>query len=91
VEGKTVRPLGREVDKAFALLTSLDEAQRKQAILSFQVRDLVAGPGRDRQTIQPEGIKGSPLTDMQQAMLLDIATSGPAACTKRPALPKWTR
>jgi hypothetical protein len=30
LEGKTVRPLGREADKAFALLTSLDAAQRKQ-------------------------------------------------------------
>jgi hypothetical protein len=36
VEGKTVRPLGREVDKSYALLASLDPAQRKQAILGFQ-------------------------------------------------------
>lgn len=74
VEGKTVRPLGREVDKAFALMTSLDETQRKQAILSYQMRDLVLGPGRDGQTIQPEGIKGSALTDKQREMLLDVAS-----------------
>jgi Protein of unknown function (DUF3500) len=73
-EGKTVRPLGREVDKAFALISSLDEAQRKQAILGFQMRDLVLGPGRDGQTIQPEGIKGSALTEKQDAMLLDLAS-----------------
>jgi hypothetical protein len=30
IEGKTVRPLGDETDKAFALLSSLNEAQRKQ-------------------------------------------------------------
>ena len=30
LEGKTVHPLGRETDKAFALLSSLNEAQRKQ-------------------------------------------------------------
>ena len=73
-EGKTVRPLGREVDKSFALVGSLDEAQRKEAILGFQMRDLVLGPGRDGQTIQPEGIKGSALTEKQRDMLLDLAS-----------------
>jgi hypothetical protein len=73
-EGKTVRPLGQEIDKAFALLSSLDEAQRKQAILGFQMHDLVLGPGRDGQTIQPEGIKGSALTEKQREMLLDLAS-----------------
>jgi Protein of unknown function (DUF3500) len=73
-EGKTVRPLGRESDKAFALLSSLDERQRKQAILGFQVRDLVLGPGRDGQMIQPEGIKGSDLSEKQREMLLDLAS-----------------
>jgi hypothetical protein len=73
IEGKTVRPLGRETDRAVALLSALDEAQRKQAILSFQMRDLVLGPGRDGQTIEPEGIKGSALTEKQREMLLDLA------------------
>jgi hypothetical protein len=73
LEGKTVRPLGLETDKAFALISSLDEAQRKQAILGFQMHDLVLGPGRDGQMIQPEGIKGSDLTGKQREMLLDLA------------------
>jgi hypothetical protein len=72
-EGKTVRPLGRETDKAFALLSSLDDEQRKQAVLGFQMHDLVLGPGRDGETIQPEGIKGSALTEKQRQMLLDLA------------------
>ena len=74
LEGKTVRPLGRETEKAFALISSLDEAQRKQALLGFQMHDLVLGPGRDGQTIQPEGIKGSALTDKQREMLLDLTS-----------------
>jgi hypothetical protein len=74
IEGKTVRPLGHETEKAFALINSLDEAQRKQAILGFQMRDLVLGPGRDGQTIQPEGIKGSALTEKQRDLLLDLAS-----------------
>jgi hypothetical protein len=74
LEGKTVRPLGRESDRAFALLSSLNEGQRKQAILGFQIRDLVLGPGRDGQTIQPEGIQGSGLSEKQRQMLLDLAS-----------------
>ena len=72
-EGKTIRPLGAEMDKAFALLNSLDESQRKQAILGFEMHDLVLGPGRDGQVIQPEGIKGSALTGKQRELLLDLA------------------
>ena len=69
-------PCGRSAARrswAFALLESLDEKQREQAILGFQVRDLVLGPGRDGQTIQPEGIKGSELTARQRELLLDLA------------------
>jgi hypothetical protein len=72
VNGKTVRPLGPESDKAFALLNALDEGQRKQAILSFRLADLVLGPGQDGKTIQPEGLKASAMNERQRAMLLDV-------------------
>jgi hypothetical protein len=71
-EGRTVRPLGNENDKAFALINALDEAQRKQAIIGSRVADLVLGAGQDGRTIQPEGIRASSLTTAQQAMLLDV-------------------
>jgi Protein of unknown function (DUF3500) len=74
IEGKEVRPLGHEVEKAFALLTSLNDSQRKQAILGFEVRDLVLGPGHDGQMVQPEGIKGADLTEKEREMLLDLAS-----------------
>ena len=38
------------------------------------MRDLVLGPGHDGETIQPEGIKASALTDRQQLMLLDLVS-----------------
>ena len=72
VEGRTVRPLGNENDKAFALINALNDEQRKQAILGSRVADLVLGPGQDGRTIQPEGIPGSALSTAQQTMLLDI-------------------
>jgi Protein of unknown function (DUF3500) len=71
-EGREIRPLGRENDKAFALINALDPAQRDQAILNYRVSDLVLGPGKDGQQIQPEGIRASALSSAQQAMLLDI-------------------
>ncbi len=70
--GKTVRPLAGESDKALALLNALDENQRKQAILSFRLADLVLGPGQDGKTIQPEGLKASGMNEKQRAMLLDV-------------------
>jgi Protein of unknown function (DUF3500) len=70
--GKTVRPLGQESDKALALLNALDENQRKQAVLSYNLADLVLGPGQDGKTIQPEGLKASAMNERQRAMLLDL-------------------
>jgi hypothetical protein len=72
VDGKTIRPLGRENDRAFELINALDEAQRKQAILASQMRDLALGPGQDGRTIQPEGISASALNPKQQTMLMDL-------------------
>jgi Protein of unknown function (DUF3500) len=71
-EGRTVRPLGNENDRAFALMATLDPAQRSQAILGYVVSDLVLGPGQDGRTIQPEGLKASSLKASQQAMLIDL-------------------
>jgi len=70
--GKTVRPLAGESDKALALLNSLDENQRKQVILSYRLADLVLGPGQDGKTIQPEGLKASAMNERQRAILLDL-------------------
>jgi hypothetical protein len=70
--GKTVRPLGQESDKALALLNTFDETQKKQAILSYKLADLVLGPGHDGQTIQPEGLKATAMNDRQREMLLDL-------------------
>jgi hypothetical protein len=54
------------------LLNALDESQRKQAVLSYRLADLVLGPGQDGKTIQPEGLKASAMNERQRAMLLDV-------------------
>jgi hypothetical protein len=71
-DGKTIRPLGRESDKALALLQSLDDKQRKQAVLGYEVSDLVLGPGQDGKKIVPEGFKVSAMNEKQKAMVLDV-------------------
>ncbi|HWW84652.1 MAG TPA: DUF3500 domain-containing protein [Vicinamibacterales bacterium] len=73
LNGQTIRPLGRENDKAFELINALNADQRKQAILNYQITDLVLGPGADGKVIQPEGIQVSRMNTSQQALLLDLA------------------
>ncbi|WP_213772769.1 DUF3500 domain-containing protein [Bradyrhizobium sp. dw_78] len=70
--GKTVRALAQENDKAFALLDALDESQRKQVILNDYPGNLVLGPGHDGETIPPEGLKASAMTERQRTMLFDL-------------------
>jgi hypothetical protein len=72
LNGQTIRPLGGENDKGFALINALDAAQQKQAILAYEVKDLVLGPGADGKVIQPEGILASAMNPSQQALLLDV-------------------
>ena len=72
VDGKTVRPLGGENDKAFALVNALSADQQKQAILSYEVRNLVLGPGTDGKMIAPEGVRASTFTPAQRMMLVTL-------------------
>jgi hypothetical protein len=72
LNGKTVRPVGRERDKALALLQSPDAQQRSKAVLNYPVGDLVLGQGQDGKKISPEGLKVSSMSAKQQALLLDL-------------------
>jgi hypothetical protein len=88
VEGREIRPLGAENDKAFALVNALDASQRSKAILTYGVSDLVLGPGHDGQTIQPEGIPASALSASQQLMLLDLVHEWAGIVTDAFAAPR---
>ena len=87
-EGKSIRPLGRETDRAFALMASLDATQRGQAILGSTVADLVLGPGQDGRTIQPEGLKVSTFSPSQQTILLEIVREWAGIATDGLAAPR---
>jgi hypothetical protein len=70
--GKTIRVLAAENDKAFDLLNTLDEGQRKKAVLNYSIGDLVLGPGHDGEVIVPEGLKASAMTTKEKEMLIDL-------------------
>jgi len=72
VDGRTIRPLGGENDKAFALINALTAEQKKQAILGVAVQNLVLGPGTDGKTIAPEGARAATFTTAQRTMLIDL-------------------
>jgi hypothetical protein len=72
VGGKLIRPLGDENDRAFELVNALSADQQKQAILSYEVRNLVLGPGTDGKTIAPEGVRAATFTPAQRATLLAL-------------------
>ena len=72
IDGKTIRPLGDENDKAFALINALNAEQQKQAVLGVEVRNLVLGPGVDGKAIEPEGVRVATFTPAQRTMLLDL-------------------
>lgn len=88
LNGKTVRPLGQESDKAMTLLNALDDGQQKQAILSYRLADLVLGPGQDGKTIQPEGLKASIMNERQRGMLLDLISEWTRIVHERAASPR---
>jgi hypothetical protein len=71
-DGKRVRALAAENDKAFALLDTLDDKQRGWAIIGHPVSELVLAPGRDGEMVLPVGVKGSTLNLRQRDMLLDL-------------------
>ena len=70
--GNTVRALAQENDKAFALLAALDQSQRKQVMLKDYPGALVLGPGHDGETMTPEGLRASAMTEHQRWMLVDL-------------------
>jgi hypothetical protein len=68
----TIRPMADENDLAFDLINALDPQQQEQAILSYEVSNLVLGPGEDGRVLEPEGLPASEMTADQQALLLDL-------------------
>lgn len=72
--GKTIRGLGRENDKAFDLVATLTPNQLKAATIDHDVSDLVFGPGHPDAKLPPEGLSGSALSEQQRTILFSLAS-----------------
>jgi hypothetical protein len=72
--GKTIRGLGRENDKAFDLVATLTPDQLKAATIDHDVSDLVFGPGHPDAKLAPEGLPGSAMSERQRTILFGLAT-----------------
>lgn len=89
--GQTVRPLGKENDKAFQLVNALSPELQQKATLNYEIRDLVLGPGQDGRTLPPEGLPASEMTEAQRAILLDLIGEWVRLLNADDAAPKLAR
>ncbi len=68
-----MRLLGAETDAAFALVRSLDPAQRTEAVIAERaLGDIVAGPGRGDELKQPRGVAFARLAETQRNQALAV-------------------
>jgi hypothetical protein len=68
-----MRPLGDEEDLAWALLESLSDAQRREAVVAAQApNDILTSNTRKASILENGGLAGSSLSDTQRAMLMKL-------------------
>ena len=70
---KGLRVLAREEDLARELALSLNEEQRKAAIISTEAPDdVINGPGREATALEPKGLSARKMTQDQQKLMMTI-------------------
>ncbi len=82
-----LRVLGQEEDLARELLASLDDIQRKRVIVTTEApRDVINGPGRKAEPLQPAGLAAAELKGKQRRILMTLVRE--YVSTLRPELAK---
>lgn len=72
LDGQPIYIVEEEAVQAAALLANLTDEQRTAAVVSEERVDLVLGPGQDGKTLQPEGISGADLDNVQKVQFLEL-------------------
>ena len=72
-QGKIIRGLGRENDKAFDLVATFTPQQLSSAIIDHDVSDLLCGPGRPQANFAQQGLRGADMTPHQREMMFDLS------------------
>lgn len=70
--GEQVYIVEKEAVQAAAMLANFTDDQRKIAIVSTGLGDLVLGPGQDGKTLQPEGLPRNAMNDAQKIQFLGL-------------------
>jgi hypothetical protein len=70
--GNSIRPLTREIDDSYLLISSLTDPQRRSAVTREQRGDLLTGPGNDFREIEAKGVSCSEFTEKQQGILFGL-------------------
>lgn len=70
--GEEVVPMGEETAAAYAFINSLEEGQKKSAILSDRRGRIEAGPGRDGVIPKKRGLSCQTLNEKQKDFLLKL-------------------
>ena len=68
-DGRKISQMEAEISTAFELVNSLDESQKKKAILGDRFTDMLLGPGKDDVIPAAEGISAKELTEAQTGIL----------------------
>lgn len=72
LDGKDYEPMAGEINQALKVAQSLSNAQRDDAVLGSEFRDMILGPGQDGRTLAPEGVQVSTFSADQKALLMDL-------------------
>lgn len=71
-EGERVFIIQNEIDAAQAMLDSLTEVQKAEAVRSDAAINLLLGPGEHGTVVAPEGVQGRDLTPKQKKLLIAL-------------------
>ena len=72
LDGRKVRQLADEEDRAFEFIGSLTNEQTKKVVLADRYADMIWGPGREGAKPMKQGVPGSELSKPQRALLLKL-------------------
>jgi Protein of unknown function (DUF3500) len=72
LNGRNVRQVAEEEDKAFQLIGALTTDQRQTAVLANRYAEMIWGPGREGATPMQQGICAASLTAEQRTLLIEL-------------------
>lgn len=72
IAGKAMRPLTGEIDLAYKFASSLNDEQRKKAIIGKRRAQIATGPGNDFMVPKTKGLSCSELSEQQKKVLMEL-------------------